>query len=417
MILMVKKSVKKHEPDMDNQRNPLEGLKIIDITDEKGVFCTKLLADLGAGVIKVEKPDGDSSRAIGPFLNNERHPEKSLFFAYNNTNKKSITLNLEMPRGREIFRHLVASSDAIVETYHPGYLESIGLNYSSLNKINPGLVMASITGFGQNGSYSNYNAPDIVTFAMGGLMYITGESEMPPLMAGGLQTYYLASLFAAIATLIALHARDETGKGQQVDVSIQECVAAVQEFSCYYFYSGQILKRLGAQHHHAVPSNIYPCKDGYWSICVGPSSRFWANLIAWIISDGINVGECAEYEDYGRRWADLDTKINPLLSKWGMLHTKAEIFELGQRNDIPVAPVNNAKDVFEDRQLIARGFFEEITHPVIGQAKYPGLPWVSNKKFVRHNPAPLIGQHNDEIYKELGLSQKDLLNLKKAGVI
>lgn len=394
----------------------LEGLKIIDLADEKGAFCTKLFADIGANVIKVESPSGDSTRNIGPFMNDEPHPEKSLYFAYNNTNKKSITLNLEMAEGQEIFKKLVEHSDVLVETYRPGQMANLGLDYPNLKNLNSRLVMTSITGFGQTGPYRDFKASDIVSFAMGGLMYQTGDPDMPPLQAGGLQTYYIVSLFAAVSTLIALYARDAIGEGQHVDVSMQECIASLTEFMCFYLFRGRIQPRLGAQHHAAIPSNNYPCKDGYWSICVGPHSSFWGRFIAWLISDGMDVGELAnpEYEDESKRWAELDRKINPIIHKWAMSHTKAEIFEEGQRNDVPVAPVNTIKDVVEDPHLKARNFFEEISHPVIGRAKYPGIPW-SMPRHSQH--APLIGQHNQEVYGELGLSKKDLLILREAGVM
>lgn len=400
-------------------RLPLEGLRVIDLADEKGLFCTKLFADLGADVIKVEKPGGDVTRNISPFMNDDPHPEKSLYFAYNNTSKRSITLNLEMVDGREVFRKLAERSDVVVETYRPGYMASLGLDYPKLEKLNSGLVMTSITGFGQTGPYRDFKAPDIVSFAMGGRMYETGYPEMPPLMDGGLQTYYVGSIYAAIATLVALYVRDAIGEGQHVDVSMQECIASVQESSYHYVHTGRILRRAGAQHQHAVPGNIYPCEDGYWSICIGPYSELWAKFISWVISDGVDVGELAdpEYEEPTKRQAELDNKINPMIRKWAMPYTKSEIFEVGQRNGIPVAPVNNAKDVIEDPQLNARGFFEEVSHPVIGRAKYPGIPWRLPGGSLKVGHAPLIGQHNREVYGELGFSGEDLLILKQAGVI
>jgi benzylsuccinate CoA-transferase BbsE subunit len=222
----------------DELRLPLERLRIIDLADEKGVYCTKLLAELGAEVIKVEKPGGDPTRAIGPFQHDEPHLEKSLFFAYNNTHKKSITLNLEHADGRKIFRQLASGADILVETFAPGYLAERGLGYPVLSEPNPGLVMTSITGFGQNGPYKDYQSSDIVSYAMGGLMNQTGDSDKPPLLAGGLQTYYVSSLFAANATLMALFSRDASGQGQHIDVSIQECIATLLEVMCFYQYDG-----------------------------------------------------------------------------------------------------------------------------------------------------------------------------------
>jgi crotonobetainyl-CoA:carnitine CoA-transferase CaiB-like acyl-CoA transferase len=321
---------------------PLEELRVIDLADEKGVFCTKLFADLGADVIKVEKPGGDTTRNIGPFMNDDPHPEKSLYFAYNNTNKRSITLNLERIDGRVLFKQLVEHADVVVETSRPGYMESLGLDYPNLSKLNSGLIVTSITGFGQTGPHKNYKASDIVSYAMGGLMYQTGDPDLPPLLAGGLQTYYMSSLFAAIATLVALHARNALGQGQHVDISVQECVATIMEILHYYQAKGQIHRRIGARHHEACPSDIYPCKDGHWTICIGPNSPIWNRFITWLINEGVDVGQLSgsEYEDGEKRRSAIDTEINPVICKWAVTTTKAEIFKNGQREDVPVAPMS-----------------------------------------------------------------------------
>lgn len=392
---------------------------MIDLADEKGVFCTKLFADFGADVIKVERPGGDTTRTIGPFANDDPHPEKSLYFAYNNTNKRSITLNLETSDGREIFKKLIDRTDVVVETNRPGYLTNLGLGYADVSKLNPGLVMTSITGFGQTGPHKDFKTSDIVSFAMGGLMYQTGDPDMPPLLAGGLQNYYLVSLFAAGATLIALYARDTLGKGQHVDVSMQECIASILEVMYHYTYGGRIQKRLGARHHEACPSDNYPCKDGFWSICVGPHSHVWVRLITWLINEGMDVGELSskEYEDGNKRRVVIDTEINPIICKWAMSHTKAEIFEIGQKNDVAIAPVSTIKEVVENPQLNARDFFREVSHPFIGTAKYPGNPLKFPGMSSIVKPAPLVGQHNQEVYGELGFSGDELRILKEAGII
>lgn len=402
-----------------NSKPPLEGLRVIDLAGEKGAFCTKLFADLGADVIKVEKPGGDATRNIGPFANDDPHQEKSLYFAYNNTNKRSVTLNLETVDGREIFEKLVNRSDVVVESYNPGYLAKLGLDYSTLSRFNPGLVMVSITGFGQTGPYRDFKSPDIVTYAMGGLMYLTGDQDMPPLLAGGLQCCYLVSLFAAGAAMVALQARAAIGKGQHVDISVQECVASILEVMYHYLYDGRIPKRFGARHHEACPGDNYPCKDGQWSICVGPHSHVWVRFIAWLINEGIDVGEFSgkEYEDGNKRRTVIDTKLNPLIRGWAMSHTKAEIFEIGQKNDVAVAPVSTIDEVVKDPHLLARDFFQAVSHPTIGTANYPGMPLKCLGVAVTIRPAPLLGEHNQEVYGELGFSKEDLLILKEMGAI
>jgi crotonobetainyl-CoA:carnitine CoA-transferase CaiB-like acyl-CoA transferase len=403
----------------ESSKLPLEGLRIIDLADEKGVFCSKLFADLGADVIKVERPEGDASRNISPFMNDDPHFEKSLYFAYNNTNKRSITLNLDTINGRNIFKKLILNADVLVETYQPGYMTSLGLGYADLNKLNPGLIVTSITGFGQTGPYKNYKSPDIVSYAMGGLMYLTGDPDMPPLLAGGLQTYYLASLFAADATQIALYARDSLGQGQHIDISMQECIASIIEILYFYQGDGYIHKRIGGRHHSACPSDNYPCKDGYWAICLGPHSTIWVRFITWLINDGADVGELGgiEYEDGYQRQAVVDTMVDPVINKWAINHTKAEIFEKGQEYSVPVAPMSTVEEVIKDPNLIFRNFFNEISHPVIGKASYPGIPWPVPENIRRAMPAPLLGQHNQEVYGSLGYTEDELISFKETGVI
>jgi crotonobetainyl-CoA:carnitine CoA-transferase CaiB-like acyl-CoA transferase len=404
----------------------LDGVRVIDLADEKGVFCSRLLADLGADVIKVEKPGGDASRNIGPFLGDDPHPEKSLYFAYTNANKKSVTLNLNMSLGQQIFKKLCESADIVVEAFSPGYLAELGLDYPKLAESNQGIILTSITGFGQTGPYKDFKVPEIVAQAMGGVMHQIGNPGMAPLQIGGLQIYYVVSLFAAVATLIALFTRNATGLGQHVDVSMQECIAAILEFNPFYFYSRDskdIIQRLGSRYFTACPANIYPCKDGYIYLFmpgggpVGGSPR-WTTLIAWIIDDGIDVGDLAdpEYEaDVEKRIAMID-KVDAAISQWSSLYTRAEIFEKGQRRGIPLVPMASIGDVVKDIQLNARGLFTEVFHPIIGKVKYPRIPyhWETPKE-IRH--APLIGQHNKEVYGEFGFSKEDLVVLKGTGVI
>ncbi len=397
----------------------LEDLNIIDLADEKGSFCTKLFADLGANVIKIEKPGGDPTRNIGPFMNDDPHPEKSLFFASNNTNKRSITLNLESTTGLDIFKKLIKQTDIVVETYLPGETSRLGIDYPSLSKVNPKLIMASITSFGQTGPHRLFKSSDITCYAMGGLMYQTGDPDMSPLTVGGMQTYYLASLFAVDATLIALYARDHIGQGQHVDVSIQECIASCLEWMCYYTYEGQIVSRNGARHFEACPSDNYPCKDGFWAICVGPYSQMWSKLISWIIRDGFDVGDLAgqEYEIGANRRTVIDSEINPIINKWAATYTKEEIFKIGQENDIAIAPISYISDLIGDEQLNDRNFFKQVEHPVIGSAIYPGNPLTIFQNSSEIKGAPLVGEHNEIVYKELGLTKKDIDSLKKSGII
>jgi len=310
----------------------LAGLQVLDLADEKASFCSKLLADLGAEVIKVEKPGGDTSRRAGPFWSGKPHPEKSLSFWYNNTGKQGITLNLESEEGRALFYRLSNRTDVIVETFPPGYLDGLGLGYESLAKTNPGLVMASVTGFGQDGPYREYKACDIVASAAGGQMYVSGDPDTPPLKPYGQQAYYMASLFAAVGILLALRERKNSGQGQHLDISLQEAVAAsLDHVMVRYFYEGVVAKRQGSFHWNRSFC-ILPCKDGY--ITLSPLMG-WDTLVEWLHSEDMASDLMAEkWQDEEYRSQHVDHIID-VLKSWTLTHTTGELFELGQLMHFP----------------------------------------------------------------------------------
>ncbi|MFC1907233.1 CaiB/BaiF CoA transferase family protein, partial [Chloroflexota bacterium] len=224
-------------------KKALTGRRILDLADEKASFCSKLLADMGAEVFKIERPGGDASRTVGPFWENRPHPEKSLSFWYHNTGKQGITLDLDSEEGQQIFRRLAQNVDAVVESFPPGYLDKLGVGYQALSELNPGLIMASVTGFGQDGPYREYRTCDIVASAMGGQMSVCGTPDTPPIKPYGQQPYYLAALFAATGILLALRQRRQSGQGQHIDISLQEAVAAtLDHVMIRYFYDGIVSK-------------------------------------------------------------------------------------------------------------------------------------------------------------------------------
>jgi crotonobetainyl-CoA:carnitine CoA-transferase CaiB-like acyl-CoA transferase len=339
---------------------------------------------------------------------------------YNNTNKRSVTLNLEKSAGQNIFKKLCQHSDIIIETFPARYMASLGLDYPNLNKINPSLIMASVTGFGQTGPNKDFKSSPIICEAMGGIMFMTGSPDKSPLQQGHLITCYVVSMFTAVAILTALYYRNFTGIGQQIDISMQECMASIQELTPWSFHWGvDSVKRSGGPPHRATsaPVDIYRCKDGYfWPFILGPER--WDRLISWIIQDGINVDEFAnpEYEAAEKRVAEQD-KIGAIISQWGKLHTKNEIFEEAVRRELPVAPVRTIAELTEDSQLNCRGFFKDVDHPVIGRIKYPQPPYPLEGVSRKIKPAPSIGQHNIQVYKEIGFSKEDILILKGTRVI
>ena len=297
----------------------LEGFQILDLADEKASFCSKLLADLGAEVIKIERPGGDVSRQIGPFWKNISHPERSLSFWHNNSNKLGITLNLETEEGQAIFRQLASKTDAVIETFPPDYLEKLKLNYASLIKINPRLILASVTGSGQTGPYSRYKSCDIVASATGGQMYVCGAPNTPPLKPYGEQSYFVASLFAAIGVLIALHERNQSGKGQHIDISLQEAVAAtLGHVFIRYFCDGIISRRQG--HYDRDGSFcLLPCQDGYIFLAI---EREWDILVSLLDSEGLVEDlrdEIWQDSQYRRQHFD---HIVEILSRWTKKHAR-----------------------------------------------------------------------------------------------
>ena len=399
------------------ERMALAGLRVLDLADEKASFCSKLLADMGAEVIKLERPGGDASRWAGPFWENMPHPEKSLSFWYNNTSKLDITLNLETKQGQEIFCRLSQRFDVIVETFPPGYLDGLGLGYEALSEMNPGLILASVTGFGQSGPYREYKSCDIVASAVGGQMHVCGAPDTPPLKPYGQQAYYVASLFAAIGLLLALRERKHSGRGQHIDISLQEAVAAsLEQVMVRYFYEGVMSKRQGSFHWNRSFC-LLPCKDGY--IALSPLME-WETLVEWLDSEGMASDLTAE------RWQEEEYRIQHLdhiieiLQRWTKTHTTTELFELGQLMHFPWAPVASPKQILNSPQLKTRAFFVSVAHPEVNaHFTYPGAPYkFSRSSWNIQRRAPLIGEHNTQVYhQELGFPREKLGELSSQNVI
>ena len=389
----------------------LGGIRVLDLADEKACFCSKLLADLGACVVKVEKPGGDPSRNIGPFFGNSTGQKNSLFFHYNNTNKLGITLNLQHSAGREIFFKLIKKTDVFVETFPPGHLKKLGLDFDVLTEMNSRIIMVSITGFGQNGPRRDYKSCDLVASAYGGQMYVSGSPSDPPLKPFGGQSYYTASLFGAIGILLAIRRRNQTGKGEQIDISLQEAVTStLDHVMVQYFYEQAIAKRRGSLHWNNAFC-ILPCKDGHILLTL---FHQWETLVEWMEGDGM-AGDLTEKEwhDEEYRLKHLDHVIE-VLEKWTRTHSVKDLFKLGQLMRFPWAPVYSPKEVLDSPQLKARGFFAEIDHPEVSASlKYPGIPYKFDSSVLnQRRRAPFIGEHNARIYgAELGFTEKELKRL------
>lgn len=391
----------------------LSGLVVLDLSESiSGPYCTKLLADYGAEVIKIEKPGlGDSSRRIGPFPDDQPDAERSGLFLFLNTNKKSITLNVGSDSGTQIFQRLVQGADILVENFRPGAMASLGLDYEVLAGINPALIMTSISYFGQRGPYRDWEGADIIAQAVGGLMGLTGEAEREPLKLPLSQAEFQAGLNAAVATLCALYFRDETGEGQQIDVSVQEAVASILEASVtMYSYSGFVRGRMGSRHHLQCPSKVMPTKGGFIYVQAGAN---WDHFATYLETPQLMEPRLASLLRY--HYAD---EVEGLIQPWLEKRDAREVFSTGQEWRIPFALVLGIDEVMADPQYKARGFFQEIDHPLAGRLTYPGAPFRMSETPHQAGRAPLLGEHSEEIYcQRLGFTKGDLAGLRENGVI
>ncbi|MFC1825424.1 CaiB/BaiF CoA transferase family protein [Thermodesulfobacteriota bacterium] len=402
-----------------DKKGLLDGIKVLEIADEKGQYCGKVLASLGAEVIKIEKPGGDPARKIGPFYKDRPSPEGSLYWWFHNTSKKSITLDLETSDGQVIFKRLIKEVDILLETPSPGVAEGAGLGYEALAEINKGLILGSITNFGKKGPHADYKAPDIVGAAMGVLMSIIGEPDKPPLRPYGDAGFFAASAWASVAVLTALNARDVTGKGQLIEIPMQACIAVSLEYTFpYYAYLGDNLKRMGARLQVMGPGNVsscYPCKDGYiFAVPMAPP-------LDWMEEEGM-VDDLKEDE---RLWYDWPYRISkeehisevfaPFIKK----HTKKEIFDKIIEERSVWMPVHTFEEVATDPHLRERGYFTEVEHPDLdAKIPYPRPPARVRGIPDQMTRAPGIGEHNEEIYLgKLELSREELISLASAGIV
>lgn len=380
----------------------LKGIRVLEICDEKGSYCGKLFADMGAEVFKLEAVESDLSRTIPPFLHGHADGGPSLQFLYHNTNKKSFTIDINRSEGQEQIRKLVRSCDLLIETLPPGKLAELNLSVNTLQIENPGLVITSITGFGQTGPHRDYKTSDLVASALGGVMVGTGFPEDPPVKLAGSQSYVAASTMAAVSSMIALHHSKLTGKGQHVDISIQETMLAVTSISGVgtWFEDGIISKRFGTQLISSVPSGTYPCKDGNVYIMVNRPLH-WKTLARWVsevsgnqeILDPMFEGPSSVRQPYREL---LDIFITELTEQY----TADEFYRQGQQRHLAVTPLNTAQGIVRDRHLNERGFYVNVEHADGNYLRYPGPPYrFSVTPWRIQNPAPKVGKHNEEIKK------------------
>ena len=415
----------------DGPPGPLASLRVLELADEKGQFCGKLLADLGADVVKIEPPGGQNTRSVGPFLEDLPHPERSLSFWHYNTSKRGITLDLETEDGRGLFRSLVATADVVLESYPPGYLSSLGLGHENLAPLNPRLIMCSLTPFGQTGPWRDYQTCDLLHLAVGGQMACCGYDpedvpDAPPIAPGGGNAWHMGAHYACIAILGAIYHRSRTGLGQYIDASIHEaCALNTEGHVNVYIESGQVVRRHTGRHSTPAGSELtqFATKEGKWvniSRAIDLTPPMLRTLAEWM--DGYGLAQDLFDERYQSIATILENSshLSGVLANFFATMPQEEIWHGGQERGLPWGAIRSMDEIIDDLHLQDRGVLVEVEHPELGRrftypghpAIYHGSPWRISRR------APLIGEHNGEILGgELGLSKEELSLLAESKVI
>lgn len=392
---------------------PLEGIRVLDLTRIlAGPYATMILRDLGAEVIKIEQPGtGDEARDFGPFKN-----DFSLYFMSVNRGKKSVTLNLKSPRGKELFLELVKGSDILVENFRPGTMEKLGLDYESLKKHHPSLLYAACSGFGQTGPYAMRGAYDMIIQGMGGIISITGEPDRPPVRVGTSIGDITSALFTTIGILSALRHRDQTGEGQLIDVGMLDCQVAILENAMVrYFSTGDIPCPLGRRHPAITPFEVFESADGYVVIAIG-NNELWRKFCEHV--DRPELIDDERFHTNALRTENHES-LFPILAEIMCRRTTDAWVEALEAIGVPCGPVNTVDKVANDPQVLERDMIAEVEHGTTGTVQIPGIPIkLSETPGQIDAPAPNLGEHTSEVLTDLlKLAAEEVNQLKQDGVL
>ena len=416
----------------------LDGVRVLDLTTEMGQYCGKLLADLGADVIKVEPPGGDAARGIGPFFHDQIGRETSLAYWYFNTNKRSVTCDLDQHDGQHLLKTLVSSADVLLESFPPGHMESRDIGSDVLLARKPDLVYVSISGFGRDGPHAHWKATDIVALAMSGVMTLAGDRDDPPNAIYGSQSYITASIAAAQGALIAFYHREHGGAGQVVEVSAQEAISVAQETAMQFWDMQHVTRERTGSAPRFPGVGMYETMDGHIFCNVGAKGfgANWTTLVAWMDEEG-KAGELADPANAAKLdFFDLrilsNSALDPsllddvrpllpraqdLLEKFFASKTTVECYEEGQARRLLVGGVASPQDVVDDPQLAARDWFVAVQHHDEA-VTFPGPPYrLSVSPASLRRGAPSIGEHNVDVWSEVGVSRDDLLAYASEGAV
>jgi benzylsuccinate CoA-transferase BbsE subunit len=416
----------------DQSENCLSGIRVLDLAQGGAQICGKMFADLGADVIKVEPLGGDRSGRIAPFYKDVPDPEKSLFWFAYNTNKRSVTLDIETADGKDIFKRLAKTADFVIESFDPGYLDNLGLGYAELTKVNPKIILTSITPFGQSGPKAHYKGSDLAVWASSGGLYATGDPDRPPVWTSFPQAYIHAGVEACAGSLVAHWYRIQTGEGQHVDVSLQDTfiISTDEVHLLSYEMLGHVYRRRGNRKgigEGPGGRQLYKCKDGYVAfmllVLVGTPNT--GGLVNWMAEEGMAPDWLINYDwvhnyDMSNITAEEVDRVEEVFAKFFMTKTKAELLEQAIKRNIQLVPVSTAEDVYNAEQWRVRNLWLDVEHDELDDTltycglfrSFSGTPGVIKRR------APLIGEHNVEIYEgELGYNSEQLSLLKTSGAI
>lgn len=392
----------------------LSGIRIVDLSRVlAGPYGTLLLGDLGAEIIKIEDPgEGDPTRNITP----QKVQGEDPYFLGLNRNKKSVTLNLTAPKGREIFHGLVKISDVVYDNYRPDVLEKLGADYETLKKVNPKVISCSISGFGHTGSMQNRPAFDLTLQAMGGAMSVTGEPGRAPVRLGLPMGDLAGGMFAAFAISAALLHREKTGEGMKVDLSLLDCqVSLLTYMAQYYFFNGKVPGPIGSGHQSIVPYQAFQTRD-FWIVVAVFVEKFWPKFCKVLGLE--NIASDPRFDKNPKRLQNKAILV-PILEEAILKWKGEDLLKRLDEEDVPAAPVNTLDRILSNPQILTRNMVVEVNHPKVGKFKSVGNP-IKVSRFPQETfqPPPMLGQHNESIYRDLlGYSSADLQTWKKGGII
>ena len=409
--------------DPEAVESPLKGLRVVELADQRGEFCGRLMANLGAEVIKVEPPGGSPSRRIGPFYEDTPEPERSLYWWQYNVGKRGVTLDAGRPEGVQLLGRLLDTADVLIESEGPGGLEALGLGWEDLHRRNQRLIVLSFSDFGLDGPWAQLHGSDLIFLATGGQMMVSGyppgpdgKYDTPPIAPQMHQSAHIAGCLGTMDVLAALWHRDQSGRGQRIDLSMHAAANNCTENQLsWYIIGGMVYAR-----RPQFPE-IYTGDGKYMQVMLGMFPHEWGQVLELL--DQYEMAEDLHDERYTdprqRRLPEVREHIDQVVQTFLATQEAEEMFVTAQKKGVVWAPIREPHESLNDEHFTIRGNFTELEHPEIGRSiTYPASPWVSEQLPWRTGPrAPLIGEHNDLVYSELGLSEQELAALKASGTI